>query len=179
MIDPATGIDFPFFQSDVADMFGEPTAPDFQNYLVEIDLTELAGALGHVRDYLGNPWPARIYGNFVMAGPLKKALQAVVGKGLANELHSYDGCFNIRRAKSGHIMSMHSWGLAVDLNAATNPFRQSGLVTDFSDEFVRCFLKAGFEWGGLWHSPVDAMHFQLPWIHDWRTVPGGPVPYQE
>jgi hypothetical protein len=49
----------------------------------------------------------------------------------------------------------------------------------FSDELVRCFAEAGFEWGGLWRTP-DGMHFQLPWTQDWRQSanPLRPVPYE-
>jgi predicted chitinase len=50
------------------------------------------------------------------------------------------------------------------------------LITDFSDDFVKCFLEAGFEWGGLWNSVHDAMHFQVPWTQDWRNSAESPRP---
>jgi hypothetical protein len=89
----------------------------------------------------------------------------ICDRGLADELHTYDGCFNIRRMKGGNSLSVHSWGLAVDFNAAENPY--GGQVT-FSDEFIRCFADAGFEAGALWRTP-DGMHFQLCWTQDWQS----------
>ncbi len=109
----------------------------------------------------------------LLEGPLKKALRLVCERGLAGELKTYDGCFNIRPMKSGRSLSVHSWGLALDFNAETNPFQYPGpsfsdMVRDFSDDFVRCFAEAGFEWGGIWKSVKDPMHFQLPWTQDWQ-----------
>jgi hypothetical protein len=54
-------------------------------------------------------------------------------------------------------MSLHSWGLAIDINAATNRF---GGKPTMSAELVKCFTDAGFDWGGVWSNP-DGMHFQL------------------
>ena len=164
MLDDATGIDFPFFQSQVASIFGQPdeNGPFAQNYLRTLDLTEYADALGHVLDYEGNPWGYKIYCNFAMHGPLKRAFSLIVSRGLAGELQTYDGCFNIRRSKGGGIMSMHSWGLAVDFNAGSNPFGQEPTM---SPELVKCFAESGMEWGGLWSTP-DGMHFQIVWVRE-------------
>ena len=171
MIDPKTGIDFPFFQSQVQSIFGDPdeNGPFARDYLRTMDFTEFADAFAHVKDYEGNPWGHKIYGNYVMEEPLRKALGLVVSRGLAGELHSYDGCFNIRRSKGGGIMSMHSWGLAVDFNAGTNPFGQEG---DMSPEMIRCFAESGMEWGGLWSTP-DGMHFQIVWVR--QRTDGNPL----
>jgi hypothetical protein len=54
-------------------------------------------------------------------------------------------------------MSLHSWGVAVDVNAAWNGLGKPSTLTP---EFVKCWTDAGFEWGGKW-ARVDAMHFQL------------------
>ena len=109
-----------------------------------------------------------------MAEPLRMALRLVCERGLAKELKTYDGCFNIREMKSGGSLSVHSWGLAFDFNARTCPFQTRSsktwpnMVRDLSDDFVWCFAEAGFEWGGLWKSSYDPMHFQLPWTKDWQ-----------
>ena len=176
--DQVMQVDFPFFQRDVEDIFGEPTEDGFADqYLKSIDLSRFADSFPHVKDWDGNPWNHKIYGNVVMEGPLQKAFGLIVQRGLAHELHTYDGCFNIRRAKGGNIMSMHSWGLAIDLDANRNPFQPDGdLVTSWSDAFVRCFCDAGFEWGGSWDRPKDTMHFQLPWIRQ-RSGIYAQVPY--
>lgn len=174
MIDPKTGIDFPMFQSQVLDTFGSPTGPPFpENYLRTMDFTEFATPFAHVRDFMGDPWDCRIYGNYVLEDPLRATFRAIVGLGLAQELQTFDGCFNIRKMKGGSGYSMHSWGLACDFNAGSNPF---GGDSAFSDAFVLCFAQNGFEWGGLWapDNLRDGMHMQLPWIRT-RTGPLAPV----
>ncbi len=169
-----SGVSFPIFQRNLTRKFGTPNYQQFsRKYVVNIDLSEFADYLTHVRTFNGKPFTS-IEGHRLLAEPLKMALRLVCERGLARELKTYDGCFNIREMKSGNRLSVHSWGLAVDFNARTSPFQNRksptwpDMVTDFSDDFVRCFTEAGFEWGGLWNSIYDPMHFQLPWISDWR-----------
>lgn len=69
-------------------------------------------------------------------------------------------CFNIRKKRGASTLSLHSFGVAVDLNAAWNGF---GAKPTLSAGFVKCFTDAGFEWGGTWNTP-DGMHFQLKTI---------------
>jgi D-alanyl-D-alanine carboxypeptidase len=152
----------PLFQKELTAKFGAPK--EGAGYLVTIDLREFAGHLGHVKDFEGNPWGCRIYGHKLLDAPLKQAFRLLCERGLAGELRTYDGCFNIRPMTGGGGYSVHSWGLAVDLNALLNPY---GGPTRFSKEFILCFAEAGFEAGALWHTP-DGMHFQLPWTQDWR-----------
>jgi len=176
MIDLKTGIDFPFFQSQLYDIFGEPNEGQFaRDYLRTLDFSEFVDAFAHVLDFEGNPWRGKIYGNFALEAPLRKAFGLLVERGLAGELRTYDGCFNIRRMKGGASLSVHSWALAVDFNAAENPF---GGAVSFSNEFIRCFADAGFEAGALWHTK-DGMHFQLCWTQDWRgsSNPLAPIPW--
>jgi len=173
MIDDKTGLDFPLFQNQLTSYFGDPRDRSFpQGYLRTIDLREF-----------GIPTFQRIYCNYVMEGPLKKALAVIAERGLIGEIKTYDGCWNIRVMKgNAGLLSVHSWGMALDLNTATNPFQRDGseeVITDFSPGFIQCFSAAGFEWGGLWHSCHDAMHFQLPWTTDWRNSidPLRPISY--
>ncbi len=177
MIDEKTGIDFPFYQSQVQAIFGTPNEGQFaKEYLRTCDLTEFADAFSHVVDFEGNSWGHKIYCNYVMHDPLKRAFGLLVSRGLAGELRTYDGSFNIRRSVTGAIQSMHSWALAVDFNAGSNPY--GGPVT-FSDEFIKCFAECGFEAGALWSTP-DGMHFQIVWTSSkWLTSdnPLRPVPW--
>lgn len=174
MIDEETGIDFPFYQSDVEGMFGDPRSRDFQSsYLRICDLTQYAKELSHIKDYEGNPWGHKIYCNWVMIAPLTRAFELIVSRGLTGELRTFDGCFNIRQSKGGGIMSMHSWGLAADFNAGTNAY---GHTPTISHGIVKCFAECGFEWGGLWSTP-DGMHFQLVWVKD-RTGELAPTPWK-
>lgn len=101
--------------------------------------------------------PKKIYCNKDMVVPLKKALTNLIEEGYVNELKTWDGCFNIRKKISSKSPSLHSWGLAIDVNAGWN---QYGKKPTLSKGFVACFKKAGFDWGGDWQVP-DGMHFQL------------------
>lgn len=162
-----TGQEFPIFQKDLYELFGDPV--EDADYLKVLDFSEFSYAFSHVRDFEGRHWKCRIYGHELMADPLRKAFRLIVDRGLFDELKTWDGCFNIRPVKGGSRPSTHSWGLANDFNAATNPFSRE-LITDLSDEFIKCFAESGFEWGGLWGHPYfDPMHFQLPLTRDWST----------
>jgi hypothetical protein len=149
-------------QNQLVSKFGYPK--EGASYLKVIDLREFSSQLTQVKGFEGNQWGCRIYGHKLLESPLKKAFELLRGQGLIGELRTYDGCFNIRKMTSGKSYSVHSWGLAVDFNAALNPY---GGDIDFSDDFILCFAKAGFEAGALWSTP-DGMHFQIPWTQDWR-----------
>ena len=101
--------------------------------------------------------PKRIYLNKDLLGPLNQAFKNLIKTGHVKELKTWDGCFNIRKKRGLSSMSLHSWGIAVDLNAAWNGL---GKKPTLSKGFVKCFTDAGFEWGGTWSRP-DGMHFQL------------------
>ena len=101
--------------------------------------------------------PKRIYCNQDMVAPLTQAFKNVIDRGLVAQIKTWDGCFNIRSKRGATSMSLHSWGIAIDINAAWNRF---GKPPTMSPELVKCFTDAGFEWGGTWSKP-DGMHFQL------------------
>lgn len=101
--------------------------------------------------------PKKIYCNRDMVEPLTKVFEELILTGLVEELRTWDGCFNIRKKRGTTSTSLHSWGIAVDVNAAWNPF---GGKSNLSHDFVNVWKKHGFDWGGDWSRP-DPMHFQL------------------
>lgn len=101
--------------------------------------------------------PKRLYCNIDIVKPLELAFGKLIATGYVDELKTWDGCFNIRKKRSGGTPSLHSWGVAIDLNAAWN---RMGKEPTLSQGFVDCFKGAGFDWGGEW-SRTDPMHFQL------------------
>lgn len=101
--------------------------------------------------------PKKIYCNKDLVGPLSQAFRNLIQRGHVNELKTWDGCFNIRNKRGGSTMSLHSWAIAVDVNASENGL---GAKPKLSAGFVKCFTDAGFDWGGNWRRP-DGMHFQL------------------
>lgn len=101
--------------------------------------------------------PKKIYCNKDMVTPLSKAFKALIVTGCVNELKTWDGCFNIRKKRGLTSMSLHSWGIAIDVNAFENGLN---MKPKLSAKFVKCFTDNGFDWGGTWQR-IDAMHFQL------------------
>lgn len=101
--------------------------------------------------------PKKIYCNRDIVEPLKSAFKNLINRGYVNELITWDGCFNIRPIRGAISPSLHSWGLAIDVNASWNKLGQK---PNLSKGFVKCFTDAGFDWGGKF-SRIDGMHFQL------------------
>lgn len=100
--------------------------------------------------------PKKIYCNRDMVKPLEQAFRNLIATGRVSELKTWDGCFNIRKKRGASTPSLHSWGLAIDLNASWN---KMGEKPTLSAGFVKCFTDAGLDWGGAWTRP-DGMHFQ-------------------
>lgn len=101
--------------------------------------------------------PKRIYCNKDLVKPLEFAFKALIDTGYVKELKTWDGCFNIRKKRGLSSMSLHSWGIAIDVNAFENGLGQPAKL---SAGFVKCFTDNGFDWGGTWKR-TDGMHFQL------------------
>ena len=102
----------------------------------------------------------------VMLPQLRGALQEVVDRGLAAKVRpgEYGGCFHPRYI--GHDpakgLSLHSWGIAVDLNV---PGNLRGTAGEIDREVVAIFKRWGFAWGGDW-GYTDPMHFEMNAIVD-------------
>jgi hypothetical protein len=126
--------------------YGEPSASNKNLVLWDVP-TELE--IGVI--------PKRIYCNKDLVEPLSKAFKALIDTGHVNELKTWDGCFNIRKKRGLSSMSLHSWGIAIDVNAFENGLSKTPKL---SADFVKCFTDNGFDWGGTW-TRKDGMHFQL------------------
>lgn len=72
------------------------------------------------------------------------------------------GCwgYNCRAIRGSDRPSNHSWGLAVDINAPTNPMG-STLITDMPGWMPDLWNAYGFRWGGDYISRPDAMHYEF------------------
>jgi hypothetical protein len=70
--------------------------------------------------------------------------------------------YNWRLIGGSTERSMHSWGIAIDINPKENPLG-STLVTDLPQCVVDTFKRYGFDWGGDWGPEYnyDAMHFEF------------------
>ena len=99
--------------------------------------------------------------NKAMLPQLRAALEEVVARGLADRTHpgEYGGCYYPRYIgyDPAKGLSLHTWGIAVDLNVAGN---QRGTAGQMDRQVVAIFEKWGFAWGGNWRY-TDPMHFEL------------------
>lgn len=103
--------------------------------------------------------PEHIYCNELLTKPLQDAFRSVIKLCLTTEINGWDGCFNPRcvRGQPDRI-SMHAWGLAIDLNANENPLYSN--TTTFSPAFIAAFEDCGWIWGGNFKRH-DPMHFEF------------------
>lgn len=107
------------------------------------------------------PILGRVTCHRVMIGQLRAALEEIVRSGLAGTIDSgdYGGCYVPRfiAHDPSKGLSLHTWGIAVDLNVAEN---QRGTAGEIDRRVVGIFKKWGFAWGGDWQW-TDPMHFEL------------------
>jgi hypothetical protein len=121
----------------------------------------------------------------------EKITTAVKALGLVMQAHQYHvrkgdtGAYNCRAITGGSGSSLHSHGIAIDVNWNTNPYRKDNvLVTDMPKAMVKDILairtsngKEVWGWGGNYRKVKDAMHFEIVCAPsdlatgiDWSTV---------
>ncbi len=105
------------------------------------------------------PIIGRVTGNRVMLPQLRAALNEVVINKLSSAIYTYDGCYVPRfiGRDPSRGLSFHTFGTAIDLNAADN---YRGIAGKMDRRVVAIFKKWGFGWGGDWNY-TDPMHFEL------------------
>ena len=140
--------------------YGNPTTPAFEaKWLVRHPLP--AAVIPYFPPY-GNIHPTAIYMNKFATAALDAVLLELLATGLIKELKTYDGCRVIRPKRGINEYSVHSWGLALDFNAALNPLgvKWGSKPGMFSKAFVAVWEKHGWVAGIRW-ARADGMHFQL------------------
>lgn len=105
------------------------------------------------------PILGRVTCHRLMFRQLRGALSDVVKAGLASTIHTYNGCYVPRfiERDPSHAVSLHTWGIAIDLDSASNGRGSRGTM---DPRVVQIFKRWGFRWGGDW-SWTDPMHFEL------------------
>jgi hypothetical protein len=144
---PEPLITLPIRQSDCPKLFGDPMDSVFRYAWIVSSILDLGFK------------KLTISCHKVMVEPLQRAIANLKAAGVEKQFKTYDGCWVVRHMRGSSSLSMHAYGLAIDLNAAANPFHCEHFA--MTEEFAGCFEKAGFTWGGRWRQP-DAMHFQIP-----------------
>lgn len=78
--------------------------------------------------------------------------------------------YNWRKVTGGSSLSQHSFGVAIDVNSADNPYySNTSNISVYSpndtrpfhinDQIVQIWYDHGFYWGGCFGSNIDIMHF--------------------
>lgn len=76
------------------------------------------------------------------------------------------GTFLWRQSRNNSCLSLHSFGIAIDVNPSKNPNCVKGTscfynpITDIPPQIISAFKAHGFVWGGNWRSVKDYMHFE-------------------
>lgn len=88
----------------------------------------------------------------------KQVFQTILDKGLQTDVTTYGGCFTYRPKRVSNRLSLHSWGIAIDINPVEN---MQGTIGHMNPDIIEVFKNAGFIWGGDWSGKSkDPMHFQ-------------------
>jgi D-alanyl-D-alanine carboxypeptidase len=103
------------------------------------------------------------------------------GNDSASTADNNTSSFNARKSTGGDSLSMHAYGLAIDLNPVQNPYAtRSGSNLNYmpppgkayanrsnnrpgmAESVIDVFADQGFStWGGYWQNPIDYQHFQV------------------
>lgn len=79
-------------------------------------------------------------------------------------LDLFGGCYNKRKIRGGKNLSMHSWGIAVDLNPAENAYRWGKDKAVFAKSEYKPFWDIVYNYGAISlgiERNFDFMHFQF------------------
>ncbi len=110
-----------------------------------------------------------------------KPIENFAGDDELSMSHNNSSCFNYRKIANSKLVSLHSYGLAIDINPLQNPVitfehgkpvvrptqgmeylnrqnQRPGMI----EPVVKIFISNGFSvWGGNWQDPIDYHHFQI------------------
>lgn len=139
--------------------YGDPSTKAFRDaYIVLYTFPDWLAKI--FPPYAGKP-VTRQYVHKALIAPLEAVFKELLSTGLYKELKSFDGLWVVRLKRGINEYSIHSWGLALDLNASRNPLgvKWGSKPGMFSASFLAVWRKHGFTCGADF-SRGDAMHFQ-------------------
>ena len=109
------------------------------------------------------PVMGRVTCHRLMLPQLRGALQEVAGRRPRRDAARPTTAATSRASSSATptgSISLHTWGIAIDMDAATN---YRGIRGTMDRRVVEIFKRWGFAWGGDWQY-TDPMHFELATI---------------
>ena len=140
-------VPIPGSYDDLYAHYGDPHSTDFAStYLVSNQHTIAGGKVISVTSHVA------------IADKLHAVFADLIAAGRIDLIQSYDGCYVLRQIRGVAKPSLHSWGLAIDVNAAEFPL---GSLKQQDPVLIEAFSNHGFFWGGDFRLRKDPMHFQL------------------
>jgi hypothetical protein len=140
--------------AEVKTIFGEFTYRPASGTMVTIDPAWVSANIVKVRV----PLLGLIACNKRLIPQLTGAMQELQARGLAGLIRQSSGCYSPRmQVGNTYALSRHAYGIAVDVNAARNPY---GETPSQDHRLVEVMERWGFTWGGRWLVP-DGMHFEF------------------
>ncbi len=149
-------------QSECLKLFGNPSAAGWQAKQCVSVPVPWAMSMGAIPI-------KRIVINKIAADSLAKVLTKIWDRcdHTQSKIHSagcdcFSGSFAVRPIRGGSAPSMHSFALAIDIDAPNNPLAAPASKTKLKADgiVVRAFKEEGWIWGGDWTGRRDAMHVQ-------------------
>jgi hypothetical protein len=145
-------------QMVLKETFGEFAARPTTDGRIEIDPDWIAREIDTYRV----PLMGRVTCHRSLVQPLRSAMNKLADQGLRSAVDpgSGDGCFVARFLNwdRSNFLSHHSWGAALDINVARNPYGSAGAQ---DARLIEALEENGFTWGGRFLIP-DPMHFE--WV---------------
>jgi hypothetical protein len=105
-----------------------------------------------------------------VAVPAFRLLAAIIGEELYYVKPSQTGAYNYRYIAGTSVLSVHSWGLAIDVNWTDNAVNKASSLINVNWKTAAQRAVAEirtnngqrvFEWGGNWSSKKDWMHLEV------------------
>lgn len=95
--------------------------------------------------------------NKTIAALISEIFEELKDKNLIELVVSYDGCYVYRNIRCSSELSMHAFGLAIDIDASEYGLGSSKRLPD---SIVNIFKSKGFFYGGDFIHRKDPMHFE-------------------
>jgi hypothetical protein len=89
---------------------------------------------------------------------LDEAFAELEQHGLHSEIKTFHGGHKLGHIHNSPVLSVHSWGAAIDLNADDNPI---GTMGKWSEAFINTMTKHGIYCGQNWTGSKEPMHFSM------------------
>jgi hypothetical protein len=150
VVDPLAGIVIPGSYDDLYKYYGDPKAAGFAAKFITTVSHEVGGRQTAMQVHR------------VIAPLLHLIWADMTAAGLVGFFKTFDGAFVVRNIIGSTHPSLHSWGIALDLNAAEYPL---GSLKRWPDEILNIWRKYGFFYGGDFNGRRDGMHVQFSKPH--------------